>query len=355
MPELAELSISKNISYFPRTRYQGSKRKLLPWIWDNISFLDFETVLDPFGGTGSVSYLFKSKNKSVTYNDILKANYFTGVSLIENGSVLIEDSDLARLLSPNDEIDNFITDNFRDIYYYDEENQLLDRIISNLYKHYGDVKYKKAILLWIIFQACLIKRPFNLFHRKNLNMRSRTVKRSFGNKVTWDGTFESYINKFKLEVNNAIFDNTKNCVANNCPVVELSPFYDLVYIDPPYLSAKGIGVDYHQFYHFLEGLCNYNDWESLIDNSKRHKPLLQKPSPWNDKYQIGKAFREVINKFQKSHLVISYRSDGIPAISELVNELKQVKRHVKLCEYGTYKYVLSQNGNSQEMLIIAWD
>jgi len=29
---------------------------------------------------------------------------------------------------------------------------------------------------------------------------------------------------------------------------------DLVYIDTPYISAKGIGVNYFDFYHFLEGI-----------------------------------------------------------------------------------------------------
>jgi len=33
--------------------------------------------------------------------------------------------------------------------------------------------------------------------------------------------------------------------------------YDLAYIDPPYISAQGVGVDYLEFYHFLEGLVGW--------------------------------------------------------------------------------------------------
>jgi len=35
---------------FPSTRYQGSKRQLAEWIWENVAYLPFESVLDVFGG-----------------------------------------------------------------------------------------------------------------------------------------------------------------------------------------------------------------------------------------------------------------------------------------------------------------
>jgi len=57
---------------FPSTRYQGSKRKILPWLWSCLRELDFSSALDVFGGTGSVSFLFKKMGKEVTYNDRLQ-------------------------------------------------------------------------------------------------------------------------------------------------------------------------------------------------------------------------------------------------------------------------------------------
>jgi len=67
----------------PSTRYQGSKRKILPWIGEHFAQLKFETVLDAFGGTGSVSYLLKAMGKQVTYNDYMRWNYLIGTALIE--------------------------------------------------------------------------------------------------------------------------------------------------------------------------------------------------------------------------------------------------------------------------------
>ena len=48
---------------FPSTRYQGSKRKITPWLWDCFRELDFSSALDVFGGTGSVSFLLKKMGK----------------------------------------------------------------------------------------------------------------------------------------------------------------------------------------------------------------------------------------------------------------------------------------------------
>src|SRR5216684_882656 len=78
----------------PSTRYQGSKLKLLTWIWKNIRDLKFHTALDAFGGTGSVAYLLKTHGKAVTYNDYLKFNTLIGTALIENATVHLNDEDV---------------------------------------------------------------------------------------------------------------------------------------------------------------------------------------------------------------------------------------------------------------------
>jgi len=59
----------------------------------------------------------------------------------------------------------------------------------------------------------------------------------------------------------------------------------------------------------------------------------------------------LFDKFKNSILVVSYRDDGTPTISELVNMLKKHKKSVEIKKLD-YKYVLS-NGNSKEVLIIA--
>ncbi len=114
----------------------------------------------------------------------------------------------------------------------------------------------------------MIKRPFNLFHRKNLYLRKNKVERSFGNFHTWNKHFDNYFFKFIEEANKLIFDNSKKCVAVNDSVYNLpDDNFDLVYFDPPYFRKNSSNETsfYNRTYHFLEGLANYDSWENLID------------------------------------------------------------------------------------------
>ncbi len=79
-----EVLLPDVLARFPSSRYQGSKNRLVDWIWTQISALPFTTCLDAFGGTGTVAYRLKQESKVVTYNDLLKFNYFIGFGLIEN-------------------------------------------------------------------------------------------------------------------------------------------------------------------------------------------------------------------------------------------------------------------------------
>lgn len=337
---------------FPSTRFQGSKLKLINWIWDAIKDIQFKTALDAFGGTGSVAYMLKSKGKQVTYNDILKFNWYIGLALIENSKVNITKSDIDFILTTNNKITypSFIEDTFKDIYFTSKENHWIDMIVTNIHKL--DNKYKQAMAYFALFQSCIIKRPFNLFHRKNLYLRFSDVKRSFGNKITWDTPFETHFIKFIQEANSAIFSNNMDNQAINCDVFDIKGNFDLVYIDTPYISKKGVGVDYHNFYHFLEGLVDYSKWEQNIDYKTKNKRLKSKPSPWSDKKLIHFAFDKLFNKYKNSILVVSYRSDGIPSIDELFNLIKKYKTEIEVLLRTNYKYVLSNN-HSDEVLIIA--
>lgn len=343
---------TKNVGVLPSTRYQGSKYKILKWIDYYTKTLDFDTVLDAFGGTGCVGYMYKKNGKQVFYNDSLKFNYYVGLALIENENTTLNDDDLEFILKkrPKVKYPSFIYDTFQDIYFTDEENKWLDIVITNIRKE--EDKYKQALAYYALFQSCIIKRPYNLFHRKNLYLRTAEVERSFGNKKTWDTPFEDHFLKFVEEANNAVFDNGKRNQVFHSDIFDLAiPHIDLVYVDTPYISTKGVGVNYFDFYHFLEGIVFYDEWSKLIDENSKHKKIKNGKNEWCDKGEIHGAFERLFDKFKNSILVVSYRDDGAPTISELVNMLKKHKKSVEI-RMLDYKYVLS-NGNSKEVLIVA--
>jgi adenine-specific DNA methylase len=336
---------------YPSTRYQGSKRALLEWIWEHLNCLHFESVLDAFGGTGAVSHLFKTAGKTVTYNDLLAFNHQIGLALIANSQTKLSETDIELVLARHrGDYPDFIQRTFSGIYFTDDENAWLDYVVYNI-NHMLEDPYKQALARFALFQACIIKRPYNLFHRANLYMRLAEVKRSFGNKVSWDTPFESHFRTFAAEANRAVFDNQRQNHALCCDALETPQGYDLVYIDPPYLNHNGTGVDYHGFYHFLEGLTRYEQWPNAIDYHSKHRRLKPQPSPWNNARRILSTFEQLINHHRHSILVISYRDNGIPSQTQLTALLRACGKNVESARKPQH-YALAQQ-SSHEILLIA--
>lgn len=351
---------------FPVTRYQGSKRKIAPWIYEHIKDLEFNTALDACGGSGTVSYLMKKMGKEVTYNDKLKFNHLIGKALIENNKVLFTDRDVDNLIQWTDEneFDNFIERTFRDVYYLRNENKWLDGMANGIINmnHYrgATLDYKKSIAYYALFQACIIKRPFNLFHRKNLNIRTRDVVRKFGNKTTWEKPFEDLFRKFVLEANSSVFNSGVDCRALNLSIFDIpDDGYDLVYIDPPYIAQESTNeaANYLKSYHFLEGIANYNEWENLINYDT---PNLRFGNvEWQndfDELTITKTLEKMVSKFRDSTIVISYKEGGKPSINKLKEIVGKHKNRV-YTRTKAYSYALNRSWSHhqkrcKEVLII---
>lgn len=337
---------------FPSTRYQGSKRKLVDWIWQNIYQLEFATVLDVFGGTGVVSHMFKNAGKKVTYNDFLAFNHEIGLALIENQAQTLTAEEINRVLHFQEAhtYPTFIQENFKNIYFTDEENAWLDRVVYNI-NHLLQNRHKQAIARFALFQACIIKRPYNLFHRANLYMRTAKVQRTFGNKTTWDTPFDTHFRNFIAEANRAVFDNGHSNKAVQYDALQTPTGFDLVYLDPPYLNKKGAGVDYRDFYHFLEGMVNYNKWANQIDYTSKRRRLLPETSIWNDASKITEAFEKLIEHHHNSTLILSYRDDGIPSKEQLMEILLRYKKRIYAAKQPA-QYALAHK-KSHELLLIA--
>jgi len=338
---------------FPRTRYQGSKRKLAEAIVHLLGNLPLTTVLDAFGGTGAVAHAFKRAGKQVTYNDVLAFNHQIGLALIENDSVTLPADviDSIGLEKPDVVYDDLIERSFDGIYFTAEENRWLDVAVRNVLRL--TCRLERAVAWFALFQSAMVKRPYNLFHRRNLYMRIADVKRSFGNKTTWDRGFGECFRNFALEVNSALLDSKGKCRAICRDALTVEPGYDLVYIDTPYIKRSGVGVDYREFYHFLEGMVHYDKWPTMIDYDSKHRRLIRRRNPWTDPGRCHDLFRQLFDRFRDSVLVVSYRSDGIPSIDELAGMLREVKRHVQVIDGPKYQYALSTNRRSREVLMIA--
>src|SRR5436190_1005514 len=81
-------------------------------------------------------------------------------------------------------------------------------------------------------------RPFNLFHRANLSMRTKEVSRSFGNKTTWERPFETHFRQAAHVANLAVFEDQRQHRALSQDALTCEATAELVYLDPPYANAR---------------------------------------------------------------------------------------------------------------------
>lgn len=174
--DLSIIRTKHHIHDFPTTRYYGSKKRLLGWIYECIKDLSFKTVLDGFGGTASVSLLMKSMGKSVTFNDALMSNCISAKALLANQVPFDSDEEVDVFFDSVKPENGFIYRKFKGKFYLLEENSWLDGAIQMINLQ---PEPKRNAYLYCLFQACLQKRPFNLFHRANLEIRTnKSIKKT---------------------------------------------------------------------------------------------------------------------------------------------------------------------------------
>ena len=341
----------------PTTRYYGSKRKLVECIWSALEGLgiEFDTILDLFGGTGVVSYYMAQKGKKVIYNDVMAFNSEIAKALLCSPKGSFTENDIQIVLQDNPEVcyRHYIRDIFDGIYYTSGENDIIDRATQNILSL---PKEKQSSAFYILFQSCIIKRPFNIFHRKNLNLRENHVKSRFGNKTTWEKSFETLFVKFTKELNEIQFDELPHVCVRNSAALELKEHADLVYIDTPYFSRKSASVSYHSRYHFLEGLVHYDKIPDHINFSKSNRELDFGICPeFETKSMYIANLHRLLDFHQDSVIALSYTTNGYPAVEELGQIMGEYKERVQILDLGEHSFALNKdNDKRHEVLIVGY-
>lgn len=314
--------VPEQIARFPSTRYCGSKRKLLAWIYGNLGPIRFDTVLDAFGGTGSVSLLFQAMRKRVTYHDAFRFNEDVARTVLAARPALFR-PEIETALQAVRPCAGTISEHFAGLFFRDDENAWLDGFAAQQ-RHLEDLPEAAALLRYLVYQACLKKRPFNLFHRANLALRTAPgIKRSFGNAVTWERSFEHHALQAYDELAKASgATGVAATILRAGDAAVIPSGYDLVYIDPPYVAREKRynRDDYWRRYHFLEGLARYEEWAALIDHASDVR-LFEAP-PWFADWGRKKMFRDRLFAFIDAHrhsiVVLSYVSGAVPSETEIM-------------------------------------
>lgn len=343
---------------FPATRFQGSKRKILSELASALGKLEYSKPLDMFSGSGVVSLLFRTIGKEVSSNDFMLYSQNTAKVFQTFTKEKIEKidfkKDLEDLLYRLPVSDGLVSKNYKGIFFIESENTEIDRFCQNIDK-YDD--FERSLYIYAVGQALTKKRPYNLFHRSNLDMRTKEVKRSFGNKMTWETPILKHAIKCINELKNFKGDisecrESRVTGFNSASLSDFADDYDLIYLDPPYINGKGVSVDYSDFYHFLDGLCDYSLFSSG-DERYPHRPVSRKPSAWLKPDTALAELTAICNRWPNATIVFSYRSDGLPVPLEAAKVMSSFNREATVYSAGGYKYALSKTDSSEELIIVS--
>ena len=332
---------------YPELRYMGSKKRLLPWIHQVLSTLDFETALDPFSGTGSVAYLMKSMGRRVTASDFLNFSSLIARATIENNHRHLDGKAIKRLLDRPADPHRFIETTFAGVFYTKDDLRFLDRVSGNI-RQLED-PFDQALAFAALFRSCLKRQPRGVFTVSGDLSRYDDGRRDLRLSLE-----EHFIEQIEV-YNKAVFDNGRRNKALRSDVFELPRRKaDLVYLDPPYVPRADDNC-YIKRYHFIEGLSCY--WQGLpVDTSTKVRKIAKRYTPFSYRRTAIDAFDRMFARFAGSTIVLSYSSNGYPDLDQLEGLLKRHKGSVQVFErphryhFGTHGAV--ERAEVTEYLIV---
>ena len=339
--------------YFPKTRYAGSKRRLSEWLQEKLQPLTFRTALDAFGGTGTVSMMLLQMDKEVSFHDCFAFNQVSARALLTNRIPQISRQEFQAKLESVKRKNGFISKTFQGMFYPDDENQWLDGLQHLIQSGISDSE--ADIIRYCAYQACLQKRPYNMFHRPNLHLRtSKNVVRSFGNLTTWQRTFNELMLRSYEELRATRERLPKSAkVLKPTGLMRLPTGFDLVYLDPPYLKSSK-NESYLRRYHFLEGFTKPLDWPGLVDQESPIKSFSEPylPEDWENPKSALLMLEKIISRHKQSIVALSYLSGGVPGVDEVKSIFKKNFFRYRLHKLP-FNYALSHR-SVNELLFIGY-
>jgi DNA adenine methylase len=335
------------VAALPETRYMGSKFKLLPFIHSALSQLTFTTALDAFSGSGAVAYLLKSMGKQVSANDHLHFCYHYANALVANRSRRINAQTLENLLAHNEEAGDFVQTTFEGLYFSADDNEFLDSLVANI--RLLPNAHLRSLAFAAACRACVKRRPRGVF--------TYTGERYLDGRKDLRMTLAEHFKESVRVLNAAVFDGGERCYALRGDVSDVKGEFDLVYLDPPYVSASSDN-DYTRRYHFIEGLVRY--WEGLEIQAHTETKKFRAPhTPFRNRREVYGGFDGVFRRFADATIVVSYSSTGIPSRAELTKIMKRYKKNVEVVtqdhaySFGTHSHKKGNEANRvQEYLFI---
>jgi len=329
--------LKEDIVKYP-TRYLGSKHKLLGWIWDSterhLKEAGVQTIIDPFSGTGLVSFLYKQKGFRVISNDFLLFNHYTAKALIENNCTALSEEEIQNVSLPPASANTFVQDEYTDLFFSQRDTRFLDDIHPHILRM--DDEYKRALSFAALSYAILKKAPYGRFTTtKASDPRGRSIQ-------------EFFVENLR-RYNGLVFSNGKENLTHCADANVLMPQVqgDAVYFDPPY--GGGRYNKYEHFYNFVELYINY--WDTAPKSGK-----LKKVTSISSDFSFTGKYKETLKTLlvNSEHIplwLFSYNDNGRLTLDELKDLIGEFKKNI-IVESVDYEYANKIKGY-KEFLVVA--
>ncbi|HEY3415633.1 MAG TPA: DNA adenine methylase, partial [Armatimonadota bacterium] len=170
----------------------------------------------------------------------------------------------------------------------------------------------------------------------------------YGKRQDTPDEFKQRYAKNVARINELVFDNGKECKANQQDINALLPEVktDLAYFDPPYATEFST-TNYEKSYHFVEGLMTYWDGLEIDADTKTHHYHT-------DHQTVTKAnahafFAEFLaNAKQIPHWLISYRDHAYPNETEMRQIIAETGKGVSLRSHDHHYSISSRHGDASD-------
>ena len=331
----------------PQPQYLGAKYRLLGWISRFVA-IDGGAILDGFGGSQSFAYEMKKSGFAVHTNDFLNFCYQSGLALVENHGITLDDNDIAMLFSETLQQDGVMRQ-YEGIFFSGRECAVLDNFRANADRL--GCSYKRAIALATMCRSMTRKTIMGHFaHLRAMEYAAEPVRVKRNPSIARD--IRDVFLELLPQYNAAVFDNRQENRSYHQNVLDLLPSLrgvDLAYYDPPYCQSH---ADYQAFYHLLETFAeNWRDKQFINGNLRYHPPRY---SGFDKARDVEKSFRLLFEMSEGiPHWLISYNDRSFPKVEELV---RMARRHKKVrVEENVYRASRGGKGSvagSREYLFI---
>lgn len=335
-------------------RYLGNKTRML----ENINSVILDNNItegvfcDLFAGSGSVGDYFKERFQIIS-NDYLHSLSIVNKAKLENKDIpSFKDFIKKYGVDPFTYFNNkiyisdsqfFITNNYSpkgNRQFFTEKNATkIDGIrieIEKLYKDFIiDLKERNFLIASLIESVMGVSNTTGTYEAYLKNWDNRALK-------------EFELQPINIRKTNKIFNNTIYNKDSNELLRKING--DVLYIDPPYTVT-----DYNSAYHVLESISKY-DYPTIGGITGRRKEITKK-SKYTKKKQALINFEDLFRQANFNHILVSYSTQGLVAVDELVELAKKfaINNEVKVYEFPFREYKnirSSQKGDDLKEIIL---